>query len=308
MRRYWLLFAQTVTIALGIYVVIAALRPEWVGRLPPQGGLGPGRSVPVLQAPASLRAPGSYRDAAGRAMPAVVNYLTSKALHETPPPLKDPFFKRFFGDKLPPQEQMASLGSGVIVSADGYILTNYHVVEGADEIEVGLADGRKAAADIVGTDPETDLAVIRIKTKNLPVIVLGDMEQARVGDMVLAVGNPFGVGQTVTLGIISALSRGGFGINGYEDFIQTDAAINPGNSGGAMIDVEGRLVGINTAILSRSGGFQGVGFAVPGNLARMVMERLVNYGKVTRGYLGVSLQPEMTSELVQDFNLPDASG
>src|SRR5438874_5577447 len=215
MRRFWLLFAQTVTIALGIYVVIAALRPEWVERMPTQVGLGPGRSVPVLQAPTSLRSPGSYRDAAGRAMPAVVNILTSKALHEAHPLLKDPFFKRFFGDKLPPQEQMASLGSGVIVSADGYILTNYHVVEGADEIEVGLADGRKAAAAIVGTDPETDLAVIRIKTKNLPVIVLGDMDQARVGDVVLAIGNPFGVGQTVTLGIISALGRNNLHINHF---------------------------------------------------------------------------------------------
>jgi serine protease DegQ len=308
MRRYWLLFAQTVTIALGIYVVIAALRPEWAGRMPTQVGLGgPGRAVPVLQAPTRALAPGSYRDAAGRAMPAVVNILTSKAMHDGHPLLKDPFFRRFFGDKLPPQEQMASLGSGVIVSADGYILTNYHVVEGADEIEVGLADGRKAAAGVVGTDPETDLAVIRIKTKNLPVIVLGDMDQARVGDVVLAIGNPFGVGQTVTLGIISALGRNNLHINHFENFIQTDAAINFGNSGGALIDTRGNLLGINSAIYSQTGGSVGIGFAIPVSTAKTVLDSIIKHGQVVRGWIGVESQ-DVTPELADSFGLAKDRG
>jgi serine protease DegQ len=308
MRRYWLLFAQTVTIALAIYVVIAALRPEWAGRMPTQVGIGgPGRAVPVLQSPTRALAPGSYRDAAGRAMPAVVNILTSKALHEGHPLLKDPFFRRFFGDKLPPQEQMASLGSGVIVSADGYILTNFHVVEGADEIEVGLADGRKAAAGIVGTDPETDLAVIRIKTKNLPVIVLGDMDQARVGDVVLAIGNPFGVGQTVTLGIISALGRNNLHINHFENFIQTDAAINFGNSGGALIDTRGNLLGINSAIYSQTGGSVGIGFAIPVSTAKTVLDSIIKHGQVVRGWIGVESQ-DITPELADSFGLAKDRG
>jgi serine protease DegQ len=312
MRRYWLLFAQTVTIALGIYAVIAALRPEWLGaawtnRAPVQVGIGgPGRAVPVLQAP-GMPTPGSYREAAGRAMPAVVNILTSKALRETHPLLKDPFFRRFFGDKLPPQEQMASLGSGVIVSADGYILTNYHVIEGADEIEVGLADGRKAAASIVGTDPETDLAVIRIKATKLPVIVLGDPKEARVGDVVLAIGNPFGVGQTVTLGIISALGRNNLHINHFENFIQTDAAINFGNSGGALVDTRGNLLGINSAIYSQTGGSVGIGFAIPVSTAKTVLDSIVKHGQVVRGWIGIESQ-DITPELSNSFGLGRDSG
>jgi serine protease DegQ len=312
MRRTWLLFAQTVTIALGIYAVIAALRPEWLGpawtnRAPTQVGIGgPGRAVPVLQAP-GMPTPGSYRDAAGRAMPAVVSILTSKALRETHPLLKDPFFRRFFGDKLPPQEQMASLGSGVIVSADGYILTNYHVVEGADEIEVGLADGRKAAASIVGTDPETDLAVIRIKADKLPVIVLGDTSAARVGDVVLAIGNPFGVGQTVTLGIISALGRNNLHINHFENFIQTDAAINFGNSGGALVDTRGNLLGINSAIYSQTGGSVGIGFAIPVSTAKTVLDSIVKHGQVVRGWIGIESQ-DITPELSDSFGLGRDSG
>jgi serine protease DegQ len=287
MRRYWLLFAQTVTIALGIYAVIAALRPEWLGpawtnRAPVQVGIGgPGRAVPVLQAP-GMSAPGSYREAAGRAMPAVV-------------------------DKLPPQEQMASLGSGVIVSADGYILTNYHVIEGADEIEVGLADGRKAAASIVGTDPETDLAVIRIKANKLPVIVLGDPTEARVGDVVLAIGNPFGVGQTVTLGIISALGRNNLHINHFENFIQTDAAINFGNSGGALVDTRGNLLGINSAIYSQTGGSVGIGFAIPVSTAKTVLDSIVKHGQVVRGWIGIESQ-DITPELSDSFGLGRDSG
>jgi len=312
MRRYWLLFAQTVTIALGVYAVIAVMRLAWPGgdpleRAPTQVGIGtPGRAIPVLQAPGG-GAPNSYRDAAGRAMPAVVNILTSKALRETHPLLKDPFFKRFFGDKMPPQEQMASLGSGVIVSAEGYILTNNHVVEGADEIEVGLADGRKAEASVVGTDPETDLAVIRIKEKNLPVIVLGEPDKARVGDVVLAIGNPFGVGQTVTLGIISALGRNNLHINHFENFIQTDAAINFGNSGGALVDSRGNLLGINSAIYSQTGGSVGIGFAIPVSTAKTVLDSIVKHGQVVRGWIGIESQ-DITPELAGNFGLGRDSG
>jgi serine protease DegQ len=302
MRRYWLLFTQAVTVALALYFVVATLRPDWLGRTPSQVQVGaPGRSVPVLQAPSMGGADG-YRDAAGRAMPAVVNILTSKALRESHPLLKDPFFRRFFGDKLPPDEQMASLGSGVIVSSDGYILTNYHVVEAADEIEVGLADGRKAQARIVGTDPETDLAVIRIKERNLPVMVLGRADEARVGDVVLAIGNPFGVGQTVTMGIISALGRNNLHINHFENFIQTDAAINFGNSGGALVDSRGNLLGINSAIYSQTGGSVGIGFAIPVSTAKMVLDSIVKHGQVVRGWIGIESQ-DITPELAGNFGL-----
>jgi len=308
MRRYWLLFAQTVTIALGIYAVLAALRPAWMERAPTPVAVGaPGRAVPMLQAPGLGAAPGSYREAAARAMPAVVNILTSKALRDAHPLLKDPFFRRFFGDKLPPQEQMASLGSGVIVSTDGYILTNNHVVEGADEIEVGLADGRKAAASVVGTDPETDLAVIRIAEKNLPVIVLGEPDKARVGDIVLAIGNPFGVGQTVTLGIISALGRNNLHINHFENFIQTDAAINFGNSGGALVDSRGNLLGINSAIYSQTGGSVGIGFAIPVSTAKNVLDAIVKHGQVVRGWIGIESQ-DITPELAGNFGLARTQG
>jgi serine protease DegQ len=306
MKRYWLIFAQTVTIALGIYVVVAALRPDWLGRQVSQVPVGAGAaSVPMLQAgPAPVL--DSYRQAAGRAMPAVVNVLTSKALREPHPVLKDPFFKRFFGDRAP-EEQLSSLGSGVIVSADGYILTNYHVVEAADEIEVGLADGRKEAAQIVGTDPETDLAVIRIKGRNLPVMVMGHVEDARVGDVVLAIGNPFGVGQTVTMGIISALGRNNLHINHFENFIQTDAAINFGNSGGALVDSHGNLLGINSAIYSQTGGSVGIGFAIPVSTARMVLEQIIQHGQVVRGWIGIESQ-DITPELADSFGLGRQTG
>jgi serine protease DegQ len=307
MRRYWLLFAQTVTIALGLYFVIATLRPDWISR----GDAGTrvstvASTVPVLQAPA-LPASGSYRDAAGRAMPAVVNILTTKALRQNHPLLQDPFFKRFFGDRLPQEEQQNSLGSGVIVSPDGYILTNNHVIEAADEIHVVLADGRKSAAKVIGTDPETDLAVIRIDSRNLPVIVLGQEEQARVGDVVLAIGNPFGVGQTVTMGIVSAVGRNNLHINQFENFIQTDAAINFGNSGGALIDTNGNLLGINTAIYSQTGGSVGIGFAIPVTTAKMVMESIIKTGQVVRGWVGIESQ-DITPELAESFELARDSG
>ncbi|NNG24140.1 Do family serine endopeptidase [Telluria aromaticivorans] len=307
MRRLWLLFAQTVTVALALYFVVAALQPDWLQRAPTQVQVGmPGKAVPVLQGPA-LPAGGSYREAAGRAMPAVVNILTSKASRETHPLLKDPFFRRFFGNRMPPDEQLASLGSGVIVSTDGTILTNNHVVEGADIIEVGLADGRKIPARIVGTDPETDLAVIRISASNLPVMVLGDPERSRVGDVVLAIGNPFGVGQTVTLGIISALGRNNLHINHFENFIQTDAAINFGNSGGALVDTNGHLLGINSAIYSQTGGSVGIGFAIPVTTAKKVLDSIVRHGTVVRGWIGIESQ-DITPELAQSFGLGRDSG
>jgi len=308
MKRYWLIFAQTVTVALGIYVVVAALRPEWFGREVTQVQVGSGgHTVPVLQAQAAIPVSGSYREAAGRAMPAVVNILTSKAARESHPLMKDPFFRRFFGDRLPPDEQLASLGSGVIVSPDGYIMTNYHVVEAADEIEVGLADGRKASAKVVGTDPETDLAVIKINERNLPVMVMGHADEARVGDVVLAIGNPFGVGQTVTMGIISALGRNNLHINHFENFIQTDAAINFGNSGGALVDINGNLLGINAAIYSQTGGSIGIGFAIPVSTAKMVLESIIQHGQVVRGWIGIESQ-DITPELADSFGLARKSG
>ena len=261
-------------------------------------------------------APISFAPVAKKVAASVVNIYSTMTIHERamPDPFSnDPLFRRFFGDQFggqmrPRDRKAQGLGSGVIVSPDGYILTANHVVEGADTVKVALSDGEKEFdAKVVGTDPPTDVAVLRIDAKKpLPAITLADSDKLQVGDMVLAVGNPFAVGQTVTMGIVSALQRGGFGISGYEDFIQTDAAINPGNSGGALVDVEGRLVGINTAILSHSGGFQGVGFAVPINMARFVMDRLIESGKVSRGYLGINIQP-LTPELAKEFNLPDES-
>jgi len=309
MRRFWLLFAQAVTIGLGLYFVVAVMRPELLARAPGAGarlGTVGDSAVAVLEAP-PLPASGSYRAAAGRAMPAVVNILTSKALSGEHPLLKDPFFRKFFGDRISEDEQQSSLGSGVIVSPDGYILTNNHVVDAADEIEVVLPDGRRSAARVVGTDPETDLAVIRIDVKNLPVIALGHAEQARVGDVVLAIGNPFGVGQTVTMGIISAVGRNNLHINNFEDFIQTDAAINFGNSGGALVDANGNLLGINSAIYSQTGGSVGIGFAIPVSTAKSVMEAIIKTGQVVRGWVGIESQ-DITPELAESFELGRKSG
>ena len=262
-----------------------------------------------------IRAPISFAPIIQKAAPSVVTIYSTMTIHERPsqsPFSGDPLLRRFFGDQFgsaqPRDRKAQGLGSGVIVSPEGYILTANHVVEGADTVKVSLAEGeREFDAKVIGTDPPTDVAVLKIDAKRtLPAITLGDSDKLLVGDMVLAIGDPFAVGQTVTLGIISALQRGGFDITGYEDFIQTDAAINPGNSGGALVDVEGRLVGINTAILSRSGGFQGVGFAVPINMARYVMDRLITSGRVARGFLGINIQP-LTPDLAKEFNLPDES-
>jgi serine protease Do len=262
-----------------------------------------------------LKTPISFAPVAHKVAPSVVNIYSTTIVHERgfQSPFLDPFLRRFFGDDFGQQRQprdhkAQGLGSGVIVSPDGYILTANHVVEGAQTVKVALPGSEtEYTAKVVGTDPPSDVAVLKIDvSKKLPAVALGDSDKLEVGDMVLALGNPFGVGQTVTLGIISGLGRGGFGISGYENFVQTDAAINPGNSGGALVDVEGRLVGINTAILSRSGGFQGVGLAIPVNMARFVMDRLVQFGKVSRGFLGIYIQP-LTPELAKEFNLPDES-
>ncbi len=250
-----------------------------------------------------------------RVSPSVVNIFTSRTVKENARGMggQDEMLRDFFGfgggqQGVPRERQERSLGSGVIVSEDGYIMTNNHVVDGADEIKVALNDNQTTyTAKIIGTDPHTDIAVIKVEAKGLPAITVTDSDNVDVGDVVLAIGNPFGVGQTVTMGIVSAKGRAGMGIVDYEDFIQTDASVNPGNSGGALIDAGGRLVGINTAILSRTGGNQGVGFAVPVNLARNVMERLIADGKVTRGYLGVMIQP-LTPELAKEFHVPGNSG
>ncbi|MFJ7567356.1 Do family serine endopeptidase [Herminiimonas sp. NPDC097707] len=312
MRRLWLLFAQTVTVGLAILFIVTTLKPEWASGV--FGGTQKVRSatsIPMLEAPLNA-APtqGSFRDAAKLAMPSVVNIFTSKTATPSQNPfMDDPFFRKFFGDRFDDQqEKQVSLGSGVIVSAQGYILTNNHVVEAADEIEVALADGRKAIAKVVGADPETDLAVVKIDLDNLPAITLGHVEEARVGDVVLAIGNPFGVGQTVTMGIISALGRNHLGIlDAFENFIQTDAAINPGNSGGALIDANGNLLGINTAIYSRSGGSLGIGFAIPVTTVKSVMDAIIKNGQVVRGYIGVEPQ-DITPELAESFGLKKSKG
>jgi Do/DeqQ family serine protease len=297
MNRLWLLFSQTVTVLVAAYFVTATLKPEWLGRR-----LGAVGSVAVLEAPAAApgnSAPGSLSAAAKKAAPAVVSINTSKNAVKNPR-LNDPWFRFFFGDQ---QEQAQSgLGSGVIVSPDGYILTNNHVVEGADEIEVVLNDSRRALAKVIGTDPDSDLAILKINLDKLPVIVLGSSDTLQVGDQVLAIGNPFGVGQTVTSGIVSAMGRNQLGINTFENFIQTDAAINPGNSGGALVDVNGNLLGINTAIYSRSGGSMGIGFAIPVATARTVMEGIVKDGQVTRGWIGVEPQ-DLSPELAETFGI-----
>ncbi|AJG21185.1 Do family serine endopeptidase [Cupriavidus basilensis] len=312
LRRFWLFFAQAVTVVLAVWFVVATLKPEWLqrGRVAVQSGSPIVALKEVVPNVAGSSAPGSYSEAAQQAMPAVVNIFTSKnGNKQTPnPQAEDPWFRFFFGDRLPERrEPVSSLGSGVIVSAEGYILTNHHVVDGADEIEVALTDGRKANAKVVGSDPETDLAVLKITLKELPAITLGRIENVKVGDVVLAIGNPFGVGQTVTMGIVSALGRSHLGINTFENFIQTDAAINPGNSGGALVDAQGNLLGVNTAIYSRSGGSLGIGFAIPVSTAKQVMESIISTGSVTRGWIGVEPQ-DMTPEIAESFGLEAKEG
>ncbi|MFZ6749087.1 trypsin-like peptidase domain-containing protein [Undibacterium sp. Ren11W] len=311
MRRLWLLFAQTATVGLALWFILSTLKPNWSNQvLNSTHKLNLTSSVSMQEAPINgATTQFSYREAAKRAMPSVVNINTAKGARQANNPLlNDPFLKRFFGDQQSPQtERQSSLGSGVIVSSQGYILTNNHVIEEADEISVSLADGRQANAKVVGTDPETDLAVIKIELDNLPAITLGHSEQAFVGDVVLAIGNPFGVGQTVTMGIVSALGRNDVGINTYENFIQTDAAVNPGNSGGALVDINGNLLGINSAIYSRNGGSLGIGFAIPVSTIKTVMEAIIADGQVVRGWIGVEPQ-DITPEMAESFNIKEASG
>ena len=313
-RKLWLIFSQAATISLAVLFVVATLRPEWLGRsgLP---GAQPGTQVVGLKEagnpPADKSAParaGSFSDAVRKATPAVVNIFTAKAVKAPRHPFaNDPLFRQFFGDQLEREQRSTGLGSGVIVSNKGYILTNHHVIEAADEIEVATADGKKFKARVVGSDPDTDIAVLQVTAEGLPAITFGDDNGLRAGDVVLAIGNPFGVGQTVTMGIVSAIGRSHLGINTFENFIQTDAAINPGNSGGALVDVSGNLVGINTAIYSQSGGSMGIGFAIPASSARQVMESIIETGSVTRGWIGVEAQ-EITPELAESFKLPAVSG
>lgn len=282
-----------------------------IQRFPELVGL-PSLDVNLQQAPQSnavVQGPVTYADAVTIAAPAVVNLYTTKVINKPAHPLfEDPQLRRYFGDNGPKQRRMeSSLGSGVIMSPEGYILTNNHVTTGADQIVVALRDGRETLARVVGSDPETDLAVLKIDLKNLPSITLGRSDGLRVGDVALAIGNPFGVGQTVTMGIISATGRNQLGLNSYEDFIQTDAAINPGNSGGALVDANGNLTGINTAIFSKSGGSQGIGFAIPVKLAMEVMKSIIEHGQVIRGWLGIEVQP-LTKELAESFGLTGRPG
>ncbi|MCC6611611.1 MAG: trypsin-like peptidase domain-containing protein [Burkholderiales bacterium] len=308
LRTLWLVFAQAATIALAVLFVVATLRPEWLPARP--AGTAP---VVVSEAPppaaGAAGAGASYSLAVRRAVPAVVNVFTSREVKaERHPFANDPLFRRFFGDALEGVPQRTwSLGSGVIVSPQGYVLTNNHVVDGMDEIEVAISDGKTFEAKIVGTDPETDLAVLKMDASDLPAIALGNIEQVHVGDVVLAIGNPFGVGQTVTMGIVSALGRSGLGLTTYENLIQTDAAINRGSSGGALVDASGNLIGINTAILSPTGGSLGIGFAIPVSTARSVMEQIIATGSVTRGFIGIEAN-ELARDLAESMKLPGGAG
>lgn len=311
MRRLWLIFAQTVTVCVAVLFAVKTLKPEWVPSW--RAGSAMVQEVVTINSATPSDEPhqrASYADAAQAALPSVVHIFTSQEVKAARHPfLNDPLFRHFFGDRFGEESQRRSgLGSGVVVSPEGVILTNNHVIEGADEIEIASNDGKKYKAKVVGADPESDLAVLRILGKNsLSPIAFGNSEAMRVGDVVLAIGNPFGVGQTVTSGIVSALGRTHLGINTFENFIQTDAAINPGNSGGALIDSDGHLIGINTAIYSQSGGSMGIGFAIPVSLARTVMEQIVRNGSVTRGWIGIEVQ-EITQELAESFRLKNADG
>jgi Do/DeqQ family serine protease len=320
MRRLWLLFAQAVTVALAVAFALAAWKPAWWGSTRLGGGAGPlappsatarmpdpafaGKGLAGLPGGVGANASSSFANAVRRAAPAVVSITASKT---APRRDDEDAWQRYFFAPAPGRPAQTGLGSGVLVSSQGYLLTNQHVVDGADDIEVTLSDGRSASAKVVGTDADSDLALLRIPLEDVPVIPFGDIARLSVGDPVLAIGNPFNVGQTVTSGIVSALNRNQLGLSAIENFIQTDAAINPGNSGGALVDGEGRLVGINTAIFSRSGGSMGIGFAIPVDIAREVMDSLIRDGRMTRGWIGV--QPrDLTPEFADSFQLPVHQG
>jgi serine protease DegQ len=307
MRKFWLLFAQATTIGLAALFIVHTLRPGLLPSTVRSSGI-----VTLYEEDSNTQGnlpQVGFSNAAKKVLPAVVSVFTSTEI-KTQPYMDDPRFRFFFGDQGDEgaTQRSSGLGSGVIVSPDGYILTNHHVVEAADQIEVGLADGRHVVARTIGSDPESDLAVIKIDLKDsLPAITFGHSDQVSVGDVVLAIGNPFGVGQTVTMGIVSALKRNHLGLNTFENFIQTDAAINPGNSGGALVDANGNLIGINSAIYSPNGGSLGIGFAIPASTARKVMEQIIQTGSVTRGWIGVGIQ-ELTPQLVESFKLGTTEG
>lgn len=311
MRKIWLLFAQTVTVCVAILFAVMTLRPDWL-QTSVKNSSSPAvissqhSSVPTTNSGDMV----SFAGAVALAAPAVVNIHTTKRVNVSRFPLPvDPAFRQFF-DQVPglsQSQQVTNLGSGVIVSNKGFVLTNLHVIDGADEILVALRDGRQSAAKIVGTDRDSDVAVLRIDLKELPELPLFAGAQSRVGDVVLAIGNPFGVGQTVTMGIVSALGRDGLGINTYENFIQTDAAINPGNSGGALIDAQGRFIGLNSAIYSKTGGSLGIGFAIPAPALQLVMNQIIEHGFVKRGWLGIEPQ-DMTADLARAFGLNRSQG
>jgi len=306
MKKYWLVFAQLIAAVAIVLTAFQAMDKLFPGLLPRH------QHNVVIQEVANGRNASnmsSYADAAQKSLTSVVNIFTSKQVKAPPNPLlNDPFFRQFMGPSTDNQPQtVTSLGSGVIVSKDGYILTNHHVVESADEIQVALPDGRRVDAKLVGSDPDTDIAVLKIKEDNLNPITFAKPDTLRVGDVVLAVGDPFGVGQTVTMGIVSALRRNHLGINTFENFIQTDAAINPGNSGGALVDSAGNLVGLNTAIYSRSGGNLGIGFAIPISLLTKTMEQIISHGSVVRGWIGVEIQ-DITPDIADSFSLKSTKG
>ncbi|MET0683464.1 MAG: trypsin-like peptidase domain-containing protein [Casimicrobiaceae bacterium] len=307
LRRVWLVFAQACTLCLAALFVVTTLRPDLVFRSNDKSG-----QVVLLQetsTPVITPAIASFSDAAKKAMPSVVGIYTSKEMRQRSPLADDPLLRRYFPDLAErlPRQRATSLGSGVIVSPEGYVLTNNHVIDGADDIQLVLADGRRVAARVRGADPESDLAVLKAEGDNFPAITFGALDHVQVGDFVLAIGNPFGFGNTVTLGIVSALGRNHLGINRFEDFIQTDAAINPGNSGGALVDTAGNLIGINSTIFSQSGGSLGIGFAIPVSLARTVLEQIIKDGAVTRGWLGLEPQ-DMTAEVARLLALDNVSG
>src|ERR1043165_7934872 len=308
MRKLWLLFAQAVTVTLAALFVVSLVKPDWLAWRTHvvevrESTPAMATATPVLN-PRAL----SFSDGAKKAIPSVVNISATRQVRRRNPLLEDPTFQRFFGERfnLPPETQL-SLGSGVIVSREGYILTNDHVVEGVTDIQVTLHDGRTVIGKTVGTDPDTDLAVVRISAQNLTPITFGQSDQAKVGDVVLAIGDPFSVGQTVTMGIVSAVGREIDKANPFGSFIQTDAAINPGNSGGALVDVNGNLIGINTLIFSRSGGYQGIGFAIPVSLAKRVLEQIIETGGATRGWSGVDVA-DISPDLAESLGLKGTKG
>lgn len=309
LRKPIVFLLQAITVGLAAFIVIVFFKPELIEEPAPIVEFRE-QKPPVSNGLPTATGPVSYADAVERSSASVVNVYTAKLVTERSNPLfDDPFFKRFFdNDTAAPRQRLeTSLGSGVILSTDGYIVTNNHVIQGADEIRIALANGDTPAAKVIGTDPETDLAILKINYTKLPATTFGDSDAMRVGDVVLAIGNPFGVGQTVTMGIVSATGRNQLGINTFENFIQTDAAINPGNSGGALINAHGQLVGINTAIFSKSGGSQGIGFAIPVSLARNVMQQIIQHGRVMRGWLGIEAQ-DLNPQLAESFGLKSTNG